>query len=159
MATATQGALGSRGSRPTTELLNFNYNSLVTLRGFSFGANSDGIYRVNVGDLIDGKRFNKVVTFATSDFSIHNNKQVYFVYIGIYATKEFTLTVTVDKNTVKSCKVKPASSGGLQLLKVPIWDELQGRYWRISLSTLYDFMIDDIRALVSVRPAGEAIAC
>ena len=153
MAIAVQAAVGGPGSKATTELTNYDFNSMALINGQALGANDDGLYLLNTGTKDGTTSYTRSVTFASSDFGVHNPKRLRFVYIGINTDSKFTVTVSVDEQTARSYSVTPKKTG-LQRLRVPIGRDGQGRYWKIKISSAYWFRIDSVEALPVVRSAG-----
>jgi len=151
-AIATQGLIGRAGQKATTEL-SYNYNSLVNAGKFQFGANSNGIYRLNTGEDDDGTAYERTFTVNTSDYGKKEPKQFRFLYIGFKGDNPFTVSVNTDEQGWRDYTATPGKTG-LQRVRVPIGSNAQGRYWKVKITSNYRFRIDAIGGMFYVRSTG-----
>ena len=145
-AIAVQGAVGDAGNKATTNLPNFNFNSMVTINGFSFGANDTGLYKLNTGNKDDGMLFTKTFTLATTDFADKLPKHVRYIYVSIYTNNDFEVKFKADSQEEKTLSVAKLKDG-LQWIRVEnIYPDI-GKYWTIAVSSKYYFRVDVIKIL------------
>ena len=152
MTIAVQTAIGTIGSKATTEL-SYAFKSMINAGEFQYGLNQDGIYLLNQGEQDDGETFERSVTFATTDFGVKNPKRVRFIHIGFVADYEFTLAVKIDDQVWRKYTVTPRKTG-LQRLRVPIGRNGQGAYITTKITSRSMFRIDMMAGILIVRPTG-----
>lgn len=150
---AVQAAVGDPGHKATT-MLSFGFNSLCEINGHQFGANDLGLFRLNDGTTDNGTVFTSKIVLATTDFGIEQNKRFRFVKIGFEAlsTDPFTLYIWMD-GVERSYTVTPRTNGP-QRIVVPIGRDGQGRYCRVSISTVHALSLDHLSATIYTRSSG-----
>jgi len=151
-AIATQGLVGPVGAKATTEL-SYNFNSMANTGKFQFGANGNGLYRLNTGELDDAAIYERTFVINTSDYGVKNPKQFRFIYIGFSGDQPFTVSVDVDEQGWRDYTVIPKKTG-LQRIRVPIGSNQQGRYWRIKITSNYRYRIDQVDGEFYIRSSG-----
>lgn len=153
MTIAVQGAVGEAGTKATTTL-SYAFNSLAVINGFSFGANSDGLYQINTTNQDAGADYTRSVTFCTTDFGDNNPTRVRFVYVGIDTDNIFTVSVKVDDQAWRNYSQTPPKTG-LHRVRVPVGRNGEGRYWTVKVSSDYFFRIDEIKLLLYEQSTGK----
>lgn len=151
---AVQSAVGDVGRKATTELSNFDFNSMAMVNGYPVGASSDGLFLLNTGTTDNDVEFTRSITFATTDFAIKNPKRIRFIYVGIDTDNAFTVSTKVDEGSWRDETVTPAKTG-LQRVRVPIGSDGEGRYWTVKVTSVYPFRIDDIKILIYNESTGK----
>ena len=146
---ATQTTVGEIGSKAVTEL-SYSFASMINVRGFQYGGNSEGLHRLNVEDPAAATTFTRTFTLATTDFGIKVPKRARFLSIGFDADDAFTVSVKLDDKTWRDYPVVPLTTG-LQRIRVTIGSSGQGRYFTIKVSSTSKFRIDNIIALFTAR--------
>jgi len=151
---AVQTKVGAIREKATTEL-SLDFDSMVSVNGFEFGANSDGIYLMNTGDDDVSTTVTRTLTFATSDLGIKNFKHVRFLYLGVSTDNDFTVSVKYDRGTFSDYPVSIQTTG-LQYVRVPVAYNQQGRYVTIKITATHYLVVDSVEAVLITRPAGVA---
>lgn len=153
-AIAVQGAVGQVGSKATTEL-SYNFNSMVALPGgFQVGANGNGLFLLNQGELDDGATYERTFTVNTSDYGKQEFKQFRFLYIGFKGDNPFTVLVNTDEQGWRDYTATPGKTGLQRAVQIPVGSNDQGRYWKIKITSNYSFVIDRIDGMFYVRSTG-----
>lgn len=150
---AIQCAVGDIGSKGTTELTPA-FTSMVNAGTYQYGANDDGLYRLNTGTTDNAVAFASTFTCATTDFGENNPKRVRFVYVGIDTDNIFTVSVKVDDQAWRNYATTPPTTG-LQRIRVPVGRDGEGRYWTVKFSSDYFFRIDEIKLLLYGQSTGK----
>jgi hypothetical protein len=151
---ATQTAIGDPGSKATSELA-LDFSSLARVANFYYGANSSGLFLIDSGDKDLAEDIVSTVTFATTDFGFRNPKSIRFLYIGLEGSCEQCISIcTQADGSVNSTESYTLQHGGAQRIRVPISLCLNGRYWRISISSAESLRIDSVEAQLILRSSG-----
>ena len=110
---------------------NHNFNSMATLNGVTFFANSSGLYKMG-GTLDDTAFIRSRLKTAAIDFGTSNLKQVPDMYIGMSLTGEMVIGVTTDERiNVKYKLTTPSTVQELQSVK--LGKGLRGNLWQFEL--------------------------
>lgn len=110
---------------------NYNFNSMATLGGTTFLANSIGLFEMG-GSLDDTAFIESRLKTAAFDFGTSNLKQVPDMYIAASITGELVVGVTTDERiNVKYKLKKPTIVSEIQTIK--IGKGLRGSLWQFEL--------------------------
>lgn len=150
---AVQGAIGEVGSKATTLISDFSFNSMAEINGVQLGASADGLFKLNTGADDDGTSFISTFTIATTDFGLHNHKQIRFLYFGVDTDSDFTVSVKADDKVWRDYTAE-VSKTGMQEIRVPVGRDGYGRYWTIKISSTAFFRLDQIDIATYVLSAG-----
>ncbi len=149
---AVQTAVGDVGNKATTEL-SLTFNSLVNTGKFQYGLNENGIFRINTGEQDVGIDYERTFTLSTSDLGQRNIKRFRFIYIGADVDESFIISVMGD-NKVWQHYYPDLTKTGIQTIRKSITRNGQGRYWKIKITSIKRFRIDNIMGLFIIRPLG-----
>lgn len=151
---ATQTAIGDPGSKATSEL-SLDFSSLGRVGNFYYGANSSGLYLIDSGVKDLAEDIVSTVTFATTDFGFRNPKSIRFLYVGLKGSCGQCISIsTWADGASNSTENYTLQHNGVQRLRVPISLCLNGRYWRISISSSESIRIDSVEAQLILRSSG-----
>lgn len=151
---AVQTAVGDPGSKATSELTT-DFSSLTRVDEFYFGANSSGLFLIDSGLKDLAEDIISTVTFATTDFGFRNPKSIRFLYIGLEGSCGQCISISSQADGVDNCiETYELQHEGTQRIRVPINFDLEGRYWRISISSTEAMRIDSVDAQLRLRSSG-----
>lgn len=123
-------------TRAPSEYRGFNFDSLVTWQGRTFGAGAGGIFELG-GDSDDGDPIQAFIRTGLSDFGSGKLKRVPDLYLGYAGNGDVVLKVIITSETGEKSEewyrqaMKPAESvreGRLQIAR-----GLKSRYWQFEL--------------------------
>jgi len=110
---------------------NHNFNSMATLGGTTFFANSTGLFKMG-GTLDDTSFIQSRLKTASLSFGSSNLKQVPDMYIGMNLVGEMVIGVTTDERiNVKYKLVTPSTVQEMQTVK--LGKGLRGNLWQFEL--------------------------
>lgn len=110
---------------------NYNFNSMATLGGTTFLANSSGLFTME-GTLDDTAFIESRLKTKAFDFGSSNLKQVPDMYIGMTLVGEMVIGVTTDERVnVKYKLTTPSTVQELQTVK--LGKGLRGNLWQFEL--------------------------
>jgi len=139
-----------------TQLLGFEFNSMVNFNGMKIGANSSGLYEIDEGELDADGHIDAYFILHTTDFGLQQNKGLRFAYIGLESTGYLVLTLTSDGGVERRYLVNPPRKRGQYRVRVHIGRDQYGRYWSFKIENKdgCDFSIDSIKILPVVHSSG-----
>jgi hypothetical protein len=152
---------GQQGS----QYAHYNFNSLCRFAGMNLGANDNGIFKLDDGDLDysapdTSAEIDAFVELPTSDWGIANQKRIRSAHLGIETNGELLLTLTDDEGIDYRYDVVPDFVANKQhSVRVTAGrNNGKGRYWRIRLDNINgaDFSLNNLRVFPVVlgpRPA------
>lgn len=130
------------------------FEGITSTCGFQYGLNSSGIYLLNTGEDDDGQLFERTFTLATTDLGVHGVKTFRYIYVGITTDNKFTVSLLADGKRSPTIREVSPQGSGLQIVKIPVGSDAQGRSWALTIKSNYSFHVDSIDADVRVRPTG-----
>jgi len=129
----TNVKMGAIGSKATSQLTNFDFNSYGKFIETHLGCATNGIYRIG-GYTFDGEEIEAYIKTFKNKLGYDGNKRIRFVYIGVETAGTLTFTPTVDGVAKTPITITPKTSG-TQYLRVAV-----GRY----KGCYYDFKIENV---------------
>jgi len=151
---AVQMVIGDPGSKATSELT-LDFTSIARVGEFYFGTNSSGLFLIDSGLKDLAEDIVSTVTFATTDFGFRNPKSIRFLYIGLEGSCGQCITIHTQADGVDNCVANyELLHTGPQRIRVPINFILEGRYWRVSITSTEPIRIDSVEAQLRLRSSG-----
>ena len=130
-----------------TQYMEFDFNSLCEFDGQVLGANEDGIFLLESGDLDIAAAIDAYVEWVT-DFGIPARKHARRLTIAGETQGDLLITVQADGGDVAECSITGASElqQGIWHVYLPV--DCRGRYFtiRISNESGSKFVIDEVFA-------------
>lgn len=133
-----------------SQYANYNFNSMTKFNGQYLGANENGIFRLDNGDLDGTSKIPAFFELLTSDWGIENQKRIRTIYVGYETNGQLVLKVKDDDNNEREYILEPNHLDNSQHgAKLPGDRGGKGRYWMIRVDNMNgaDFSIDNIRIL------------
>lgn len=133
---------------------NFPFNSFARVRGETFAAGEDGLFKLG-GSTDDGAEIAAHVKTGLLDMGSHFMKDVKAAHVGFTSDNRMVLKVTVMNHGVKEehwYEMIPTSSGSPRDGRVTVQRGLRSRYWQFELANADggDFAVDDIDVMFNV---------
>lgn len=129
---------------------NYNFNSMCKFNGAYLGANENGIFTLDSGDLDDTAEIEAFFELVTSDWGIAHQKRIRSIYLGYEADGNLMLTVKDDDDNQREYLIEPNHFGNKQHSTKLFGDRNgKGRYWMARIDNVNgsDFSVDDIKIL------------
>ena len=137
------------GFRPS-QYASYNFNSMCKFGDKYLGANENGIFELDNGDLDGLADVDAFFELATSDFGSANQKRIRSAYIGYEANGDLLLTVKDDEDNERTFNLEANHLDNMQhSAKVPIGRNGKGRYYTFRFDNIAgsDFSVDSIKII------------
>ena len=147
------------GFRPS-QYSNYNFNSMCKFGDKYLGANENGIFELNSGELDVAALIESIIELLTTDLGVSNQKRIRSVYVGYEADGDLLLVVYDDDSNQREFILDPNHTDNEQSsAKVPVGRDGKGRYWTFRIENIAgaDFSIDNIELvpiLLNCKPSG-----
>lgn len=140
---------------------NYDFNSLCRFGDKTFGADANGIFELDSGDLDSTAKIEAFFELPISDWGAGNQKRIRSIHLGMRASGELLLTLTDDNGRDHQYTAVPTQLS-LKTHDVRVTagrNNGKGRYWQIRIDNIdgVDFTIDSITVypvILGNRPAG-----
>lgn len=145
-----------------TQYSNYNFNSGCEFQGEYLAANSDGIFKLDDGDLDNTTEIDAFAELVMTDLGVVNQKRLRFVYVGYEADGGMRLLIKNDEGNERTYDLVPLGASDAQGSgRLSVGRDGKGRYWsfRIENTNGCDFSLDHIEVvpIVLVRKPEGAI--
>ncbi len=130
-----------------SQYANFNFNSMCKFGDTYLGADENGIFELETGDLDDTETIEAFFELVTSDWGIQNQKRIRSLYIGYESDGNLLVTWKDDDDNERSYVLKPNHIPNKQhSAKIPGARDGKGRYWMLRIDNMdgADFSIDRV---------------
>lgn len=141
---------------PTSQYLDFDFNSMVRFGGKFMAASSDGISILG-GDRDNGTRIKATIEYPQYNLGTSRRKRLRFLYFGVELYGSLNVTIFTDNIPTGASYPIPMHNQGQQRVRVPVdRGDGNGNYFRLLISNTNgcDFSIDTIEALPVVLHRG-----
>jgi len=143
-----------------SQYANYNFNSMCKFNGAYLGANENGIFVLDSGDLDGTSQIEAFFELLTSDWGIEHQKRIRSVYVGYETNGQIMVKAKDDDDNQREYILEPNHLDNKQHgAKLPGDRNGKGRYWMIRVENINgsDFSIDSIKVLPVIlnrKPSG-----
>jgi len=143
----TNVKMGAIGSKATSQLTNFDFNSYCRFGEKYLGCATDGIYSLG-GYTFDGEEIEAYIQTFKNKLGYNGNKRVHFIYLSLEADDDLIVTPTVDGIARPSITVHLHRTGR-QHIRVKCGEGTKGEYWSFKIENTNGcwFAIDIVEVL------------
>lgn len=137
------------GLRPS-QYTNYNFKSICKFNGVLIGANEDGLFKLDDGDLDDTSRILAFFRLCSTDFGVNNQKRLRRILMGYKTDGSLKVSISADgKDDVSKNVVPSAPDLRENSQDVPIGRDVRGRYLELEIRNVNgsDFTVDSIYAV------------
>lgn len=131
-----------------SQYANWNFNSMCKFGDKYLGANENGIFELDSGDLDNTEQIESFFELVTSEWGLGDfQKRIRSIYIGYETNGNLQLTVKDDDNNERQYVLKPNHTLNKQhSVKLAGTRDGKGRFWMLRIDNLNgaDFSVDRI---------------
>jgi hypothetical protein len=133
-----------------SQYANYNFNSMCKFNGEYLGANENGIFSLDDGDLDGTTQIDAFFELLTSDWGIEHQKRIRSLYVGYETNGQLMVTVKDDDDNQREYVLEPNHLDNKQHSAKLFGDRNgKGRYWMIRFDNVNgsDFSVDNVKVL------------